>query len=445
MKKVAIKGLAMLAAVVALCMFFSGTIKTISTAKVRIVTARTGKLEEKIKLEGTLVFPETEEIGVPGLASGQSVTVRRMRVSKGRRVKAGDVLFEAEVDGAEDKLAELEETCKSAQTELLELQRKNGDMRLKRTEELWIEAYDALADARERQLEAQTALRIAALRAGVTLEAGRVPQGEKDEALLTCQSEADGADAAAAEAEKLFGNANRLGISEDVVSYITKTRELEAKIADAQAEIAQWSVLRDAASSVAAPHDGYVVEVNAKAGESLNAQSVAVVMSAEKTGGVLRVDTSATDRSVEKGTQVTAAREGGKETTKKVTGSGVSEEGKRYVDVELTDKDITGLGGAAALMATPIGVTVSYRAPSSTTLLPVSAVRGTGDQRYVYVVSETQNALGEQTLRVSKQEVKVLSEVGGTASLETDLSRQRIAYMEDREIADGSEVMLYAK
>ena len=107
MKKVAIKGLAMLAAVVALCMFFSGTIKTISTAKVRIVTARTGKLEEKIKLEGTLVFPETEEIGVPGLASGQSVTVRRMRVSKGRRVKAGDVLFEAEVDGAEDKLAEL--------------------------------------------------------------------------------------------------------------------------------------------------------------------------------------------------------------------------------------------------------------------------------------------------------------------------------------------------
>ena len=39
----AIKGLVTLAAVVALCMFFSGTIKTISTAKVKLVTAKQGK------------------------------------------------------------------------------------------------------------------------------------------------------------------------------------------------------------------------------------------------------------------------------------------------------------------------------------------------------------------------------------------------------------------
>ena len=38
-----------LAAVVALCMFFSGTIKTISTAKVKLVTAKQGKLEEVIR------------------------------------------------------------------------------------------------------------------------------------------------------------------------------------------------------------------------------------------------------------------------------------------------------------------------------------------------------------------------------------------------------------
>ena len=49
MKKMAIKGLVTLAAVVALCMFFSGTIKTISTAKVKLVTAKQGKLEEVIR------------------------------------------------------------------------------------------------------------------------------------------------------------------------------------------------------------------------------------------------------------------------------------------------------------------------------------------------------------------------------------------------------------
>ena len=52
MKKFAIKGLVALAAVVALSMFFSGTIKTISTAKVKLVTAKQGKLEEEIKLSG---------------------------------------------------------------------------------------------------------------------------------------------------------------------------------------------------------------------------------------------------------------------------------------------------------------------------------------------------------------------------------------------------------
>ena len=70
MKRFAIKGLAALAAVVALCMFFSGTMKTLSTAKVKIVTAKSGKLEERLSLEGTLVFPETEEIGVSGLSAG---------------------------------------------------------------------------------------------------------------------------------------------------------------------------------------------------------------------------------------------------------------------------------------------------------------------------------------------------------------------------------------
>ena len=445
MKRFAIKGLAALAAVVALCMFFSGTMKTLSTAKVKIVTAKSGKLEERLSLEGTLVFPETEEIGVSGLSAGQSVTVRRVRVAKGRRVKAGDVLLEGEVEGLEAKLDELTKTCEDAQKELLELERKNGEMRLKRTEELWIEAYDALAAAKAAQLEAQTALVVAARMAGVELDGGRLPEGVKEEELLACQQAADDADAAAAQALRSFQSANRLGISEDVVTAITKTRELEAKISDAQAQIAELTVLRERARAVVAPHDGTIVEVSVKAGDSIGEQTVAVVMSADKSRGVLRVQTDSTDRRIEKGTQTEAGNDGGKTVTKKVTDTGMTEEGKPYVDIELSDKDITSLGGAASLMSTPVKVTVSYRASSSTTLLPVSAVRGTGEQRYVYVISDTQNALGEQTLKVTKQDVKVLAEVGGTASLETDLSRQRIAYMEDRPIEDGSEVMLYAK
>ena len=63
LKKFAVRGLVVLAIFVALCMFFSGTIKTITTAKVKITQGKTGRLEEKTELTGKLVFPETEAIG----------------------------------------------------------------------------------------------------------------------------------------------------------------------------------------------------------------------------------------------------------------------------------------------------------------------------------------------------------------------------------------------
>ncbi|MDO5299534.1 MAG: hypothetical protein Q4F18_08905 [Clostridia bacterium] len=443
MKKIAVKGLVTLAVVVALCMFFSGTIKTISTAKVKLVTAKQGKLEEQIKLSGTLRFPETEEIALD-LGSDESVIIKRVRVTKGRKVSKGDVLFEAEVSGYDATMKTLIQNAEDAQKELMELERKNGDLRLKRTEELWVEAYDALTDARRAQLEAKTALEVAAKLAGVTLEDGRLPEDEQDEALIACQQELDDAGEDVTDAQARFTSANRLGISEDVISYVTKSRELTQKIDEAQEKIAALTVLGQMAGSVVAPYDGYVVEVNVKAGDSYDGKTAAIVMSAEKSKGVLRADTSEIERQIDKGTQVAVSRNGGKQTNKKVTDTGVDEEGKAYVDVEVSDKDITSLGGAASLMENAAEMVASYRAGSSTTLVPVSAVRGTGDSRYVYIVNESSNALGETTLTVSKMDVKVITEVGSTASIEQDLSRQRIAYMEDRAISEGSEVMVYA-
>ena len=125
MKKFAIKGLVALAAVVALSMFFSGTIKTISTAKVKLVTAKQGKLEEEIKLSGQLTFPEKEDVKLE-LSSDQSVTIKRVRVAKGRRISAGDVLFEAEVSGYDKEMESLRGDYDDAQKKLLELERKNG-------------------------------------------------------------------------------------------------------------------------------------------------------------------------------------------------------------------------------------------------------------------------------------------------------------------------------
>ena len=108
MKKFAIKGLVSVAVFVALCMFFSGTIKTITTPKVRLVSAKQGKLEEAIKLSGKLLFPKTQEVFLEGLEDDQSVTITRVRVAVGRAVEEGDVLFEAEVSGYDSALKTLQ-------------------------------------------------------------------------------------------------------------------------------------------------------------------------------------------------------------------------------------------------------------------------------------------------------------------------------------------------
>lgn len=444
MKKMAIKGLVALAAVVALCMFFSGTIKTISTAKVRLVTAKQGKLEEEIKLSGNLTFPQTEEVKL-ALASDQSVTIKRVRVAKGRKVAAGDVLFEAEVSGYDKEMESLRSDYETAQKELMELERKNGDVRLKRTEEIWVEAYDALAQSKDDLMNAQTQLEVAAKLAGVTLTDGRLPEKEQDETLLEAQKAVDKAQAAQDEAQKKFNSANRLGISENVISYITQSRTLNEKLTAAQEKITALDVLARQAKQVTAPHDGYIVEINVKAGDSYDGRTAAIVISAEDGDAVLRADTSKIEKKIDKGTQVTVKRDNDKTLSKKVTDSGVDEEGKRYIDVKLTDKDISNLGGGAALFSAAVDMTASYRATTSTTLLPASAVRGSGDSRYVYVVNEESNALGQRVLKVKKQDVKVLSEVGSTVSIQDDLSRQRVAYMEDRTISDGSEVMVYGE
>lgn len=344
MKKMAIKGLVALATVVALCMFFSGTIKTISTAKVRLVTAKQGKLEEEIKLSGNLTFTQTEEVKLALASDPQSVTIKRVRVAKGRKVAAGDVLFEAEVSGYDKEMESLRSDYEAAQKELMELERKNGDVRLKRTEEIWVEAYDALAQSKDDLMNAQTQLEVAAKLAGVTLTDGRLPEKEQDETLLEAQKAVDKAQAAQDEAQKKFNSANRLGISENVISYITQSRTLNEKLTAAQEKITALDVLARQAKQVTAPHDGYIVEINVKAGDSYDGRTAAIVISAEDGDAVLRADTSKIEKKIDKGTQVTVKRDNDKTLSKKVTDSGVDEEGKRYIDVKLTDKDIGNLG-----------------------------------------------------------------------------------------------------
>ena len=96
LKKFAIRGIVILAICVALCMFFSGTVRTITTPKVRLTAAKRGKLEERVELACKPAFPEVEEIGF-SLDDDASLTIVKVNTREGYTVQEGDVLVEAKV------------------------------------------------------------------------------------------------------------------------------------------------------------------------------------------------------------------------------------------------------------------------------------------------------------------------------------------------------------
>ena len=211
----------------------------------------------------------------------------------------------------------------------------------------------------------------------------------------------------------------------------------------AHAEQVDLRALRSTLQTVTAPDDGYITEVNVKAGETFDASGPAYSFSPEKEDPVLRIDTSKTTLTISRGTDVTFDSARGGTAEGSVDSTGVTVSGDTYADVELSSRMIRDLGGSIAMLAEDIPVRVSYRSNDNTTLLPSSAVRGAGDDRYVYTVQQTQSAFGVNSLVTQKQSVTVLAEAEGTVSVAEDLSYMQIAYMEDREIGENTTVMEY--
>ena len=102
-KKIAIRGIIILAAVVAVCMFFSGTIRTIATAKVKITQPRQGKLTQSVELSAAVHYTESEPFYIEN-GQGMTLDIISVKADAGYEVDEGDVLFEAQVAGYDETM-----------------------------------------------------------------------------------------------------------------------------------------------------------------------------------------------------------------------------------------------------------------------------------------------------------------------------------------------------
>ena len=165
-------------------------------------------------------------------------------------------------------------------------------------------------------------------------------------------------------------------------------------------------------------------------------------MTPEDVKPVIRADISAVKQNVSKGTVITIPSDSWGRVETKVVNTGLDENGHPYVDAEITDDVTWSLGQVSALLKEEIKLRLTTRAQESTCLVPASAVRGSGDGRYVYVGEQESSAFAGTRIVVRKMDVTVLAESATTVSISEDLTYNKVLYMEDRVISEGGTVML---
>lgn len=427
MKTKVLKGFAALLVLLGVCFFFSGTVRMLTTAKVMLTYPRMGWLTETLSLTGILTFSETEDVTLV-LPEETSLTVTKVHVVPGMAVKSGDVLLETRFTGVSALIEEQEQHYAAAQTELLALEREHSTFRLQRTDEAWLSAYDALAVAYDQLHDADVALSVAMNLHSNVNEAQAVRDAAQQEATVALSA---------------MDKAERLGIAEEAYNYTMERRKLEAQMKEATTEIVILQTLEQSTRKIIAAHDGYVISVNAAVGQSWDGVTPALILSAEEAELLLTVDASAISRNVSVGASVTVSGRFGTSVKATVTDTGYDSWGNPVVTVALSAKDAVALDTMSYLMNQGAAMQISYTAAQTSYLLPASAVRGSGRSRSVYAVKESQNAFGQTVLTVEEQKVTVLDEAGDMVSVNGIYDNVLVAYMEDRSIAPGSEVMPY--
>ena len=441
LKRFAVRGIIILAICVALCMFFSGTVRTITTPKVRLTAAKRGKLEERIELAFRPAFPEVEQISVP-LEEETSLVITRVNTREGYTVKEGDVVIEAKVANYDTQYKQYQEAYDSAAEQLMQLESKNRGIRINQRDQAYADAYFKLRDARReavsRELEMDAQLNREQLQ---RTETG-YPEGASD-ALKKLIDDWRAAVQARKEAQAAMDKAARYTVDETVWSYITEQREQQQKRDEAEESLRKLVALNDSAQAIIAPHDGYIAALEAKEGDTYDGSQPLYSITPEGVLPALRADISDVDKVVTEGMTVTLNPDSYDAIETKVSAVGTDSEGKKYVDAELTEQLIRTRGSVYAMTQEDTTMSLVYRAREATSLLPTNAVRGSGDDRYVFVTEDNTAAFGGSTLKLHKMSVKVMGEYNGTTSVQEDLGYYNIAYGEDRAVDEGDTVMQY--
>jgi len=441
LKKFAVRGIVFLAVFVALCMFFSGTVRTITTPKVRLFTPKKGKLEERIKLSCKPAFPNVEPVRFD-LSDGITLNIVKVNSRAGYTVKAGEVIVEARVADYESKYKQYQSDYDAAAAQLLSIENKNRKTRITQRDQAYTDAYYGVQSARHDLVDKEIEMDSLLSREKLERTDSGYPEGASDalrKAIDAWRSAREALDKAQADMDDV----SRYNIDETVWTYITERREQQEKLEEAEKGLRTLVAINDGAKAIVAPHDGYLAELKVGAGDSYDGGQELFTITPENVMPVLRADLSNVERTVTEGMNVSMENNTG--ISSKVVGIGTDTENKKYADIEMTREIMNAVGSVYSIMENGTNMVLVYNARESTTLLDTNVVRGSSPEYFVYVAKRNEGAFAGDTYKIEEKKVKVLAMTAEKVSVQDDLSAYVIAYGEDRTIGNGDTVMEYVQ
>lgn len=435
LKRIAVVGLLTLSIVIGLCLFLSGTIKTIVTPKVQFVTVKSGVLTDRFSLPCALVYREAEELRheVPeGMVIGQCF------VQTGDAVKAGEPLFSLRLQDEQSREAQLMEAYHTALIEEAAFLREHASDNPTADEEAYYVAHEAWEQSVIQEGDARLIME-KLLPPGIDLPDEGYPE-EADEALIHAIDSYRASHAARIAAENVLNGIPADEVRDDILRFFADKQEMERRVQSAKEALLAFQMAQDTVKTITAPHDGSIAEVCVRVGDAYDGTTPLCFLTGENGGPVLEADASSMPRSMTDGAEITVQTEWGDFSSKLLT-TGMTRDGRLCYDVAIP-QEITERGISLRRLAdSAITISATIRSGEAHALVPVSAIHGVGKHRYVYVVEESTSALGGTEWSVREYAITVLAEADGYASVEEPLNRVRLAYMEDKELSDGCTVI----
>ncbi|MBO4367478.1 MAG: hypothetical protein J5859_02090, partial [Clostridia bacterium] len=267
--------------------------------------------------------------------------------------------------------------------------------------------------------------------------------GDASEKCLEAVAAYEQASEALSGAENEWKKLENYNIEDAVYTYLTDKYTYQKQMQTAEDSLSELVACQARGEAVTCPYDCYIVKVNVQKGDTWDGSQPMLQVCDKDTQLYFRSDITDKEEIISKNSSVTVqtGRYGSEES--RVKDIKTEPDGKQYAYIDLNEDIIYGFGSLYAILQENRTATIVNKSQEAMCLVPVSAVHGSGNDRYVFTVETKENSLGARTMTVHKLSVTVKSETDGTAALADDISWYTLAYMEDRELSDGEIVMEY--